>query len=298
MTHLISKKALGLVAMGLAAWVPLASAQADPAGQGRLVTAIQTYQGATNEGRAMAARELRRALAAGKSAPAATRAEATFLLSDYAMRERKKDLALKQAEEGLKLLGGLQAGEAAAVRALGARVKAQALLAKQERLAALKLMVDARLAYGAQKPQANAKWDKVWDELFLWVYIAYAELRGSEKKEGTDLLNARQAEFDLIGKMEGSCENQNDPLIIVNRESNLPAYPIAPMFAGQAGGVFMRLSLNPEGGVTQATATAFSTSEDFAILAERAAANWVATGKGLEQPACRAERPALVVFKY
>ncbi|MCA3697713.1 hypothetical protein [Aquidulcibacter sp.] len=298
MKNLVSMKALGLAAIGLAMLVPLSSAHADAAGQGRLVTAIQTYQSASNEGRAMAAGALRRALASNKNAPAATKAEAIFFLSDYAMRDRKKDLALKQAEEGMKLLETLQASEAPAVRALGARVKAQALLAKEERLAAFKLILDARLAYGTQKPQANAKWDTVGDALKLWEGIAYADLVGAEKKIATDLMAARKTELVRISKMEGSCDFQNNIVRIANMDSNLPAYPIAPLFAGQAGGVMMRISFDSEGRVTKAKVTSFSTSEDFAILTERAASNWVATGEGLSDPNCRTDRPTLVVFSY
>ncbi|AMS29458.1 MAG TPA: hypothetical protein DIU09_12730 [Hyphomonadaceae bacterium] len=298
MKNLVSMKALGLAAIGLAMLVPLSSAQADAAGQGRLVTAIQTYQSASNEGRAMAAGALRRALASNKNAPAATKAEATFLLGDFAIRDRKKDLALKLANDGLKLLDSLQASEAPAVRALGARVKAQALLAKEERLAAFKLILDARLAYGTQQPQADDKWDTVWDELRLWEGIAHADLVGAEKKIATDLMAARKTELVRISTMEGSCDFQNNTVKIANMDSNLPAYPIAPLFAGQAGGVMMRISFDSEGRVTKAKATSFSTSEDFAILTERAASNWVATGEGLSDPNCRTDRPALVVFRY
>ena len=246
----------------------------------------------------MAAAALRRALASNKNAPAATKAEATFLLGDFAIRDRKKDLALKLANDGLKLLDSLQASEAPAVRALGARVKAQALLAKEERLAAFKLILDARLAYGTQQPQADDKWDTVWDELRLWEGIAHADLVGPEKKIATDLMAARKTELVRISTMEGSCDFQNNTVKIANMDSNLPAYPIAPLFAGQAGGVMMRISFDSEGRVTKAKATSFSTSEDFAILTERAASNWVATGEGLSDPNCRTDRPALVVFRY
>lgn len=298
MTNLVFKQALGIAAIGLALLSPLSLAQADTAGQGRLAAAIQTYQTATIEGRAMAAQALRRALASSKNAPIATRAEATFWLGDYAIRDRKKDLALKQADQGLRLLEALQADEAPAVRALGARLKTQALLAKEERLAAYKLILEARLAYGMQKPQADNDWDMVWDELFLWESIASADLVGAERKVATGLRDARESELVRISKMEGKCDFQNFTVKIANIESNLPAYPIAPMFAGQAGGVMMRLSFDTEGRVTKAVATSFSTSQDFAILTERAASNWVATGEGLGNPNCRTDRPTLVVFKY
>ena len=298
MTNFAFKQALGIAAIGLALVSPLTSAQADTAGQGRLVAAIQTYQTATNEGRAVAAQALRRALASSKNAPIATRAEATFWLGDYAIRDRKKDLALKQADQGLRLLEALQADEAPAVRALGARLKTQVLLAKEERLAAYKLILEARLAYGMQKPQADHDWDMVWDELFLWESIASADLVGAERKVATGLRDARESELVRISKMEGKCDFQNFTVKIANIESNLPAYPIAPMFAGQAGGVMMRLSFDAEGRVTKAVATSFGTSQDFAILTERAASNWVATGEGLGNPNCRTDRPTLVVFKY
>ena len=298
MANVVLKQALGIAAIGLAVLFPLSSVQADPAEPTRLVTAIQAYQTATNEGRAMAAQVLRRALASSKNAPIATRAEATFWLGDYAIRDRKKDLALKQADEGLKLLEALQTGEAPAVRALGARLKTQALLAKEERLAAYKLILEARLAYGTQKPQADGKWDTVWDELRLWEGIAHAELVGAEKKIAKDWMAARETELVRISRMEGSCDYQNNTVKIANIDSNLPAYPIAPLFAGQAGGVMMRISFDSEGRVTKAKATSFSTSEDFAILTERAASNWVATGEGLSDPNCRTNRPALVVFRY
>ena len=293
-----SHQALALVALAIVVAVPLTTVRAEPVAQDRLVTAIQTYQNATNEGRDMAAGALRRALAASKNAPIAIKAEATFLLGDFAIRDRKKDLALKQADNGLKLLEALQASEAPAVRALGARVKTQALLVKEERLAAFKLILEARLAYGPQKPPVDGKWDTVWDELFLWQTIANADLRGAEKKEASELLDARQAELVRISKMAGKCDFQNNPVKIINKESNLPAYPIAALFAGQSGGVMMRLSFNSEGRVTRAVATAFSTSEDFAILTERAATKWIATGQGLDQPACMVDRPTLVVFRY
>ncbi|MEY3233480.1 MAG: hypothetical protein RL230_751 [Pseudomonadota bacterium] len=298
MTNFAFKQALGSAAIGLALVSPLSSVQANPAEPTRLVTAIQTYQTATNEGRAIAAQALRRALASSKNAPIATRAEATFWLGDYAIRDRKKDLALKQADQGLRLLEALQADEAPAVRALGARLKTQALLAKEERLAAYKLILEARLAYGTQKPQAGNDWDMVWDELFLWESIATADLVGAEKKVATGLRNARETELVRIGKMEGKCDFQNNTVKIANIDSNLPAYPIAPMFAGQAGGVMVRLSFDSEGRVTKAMATSFSTSQDFAILTERAASSWVATGEGLGDPNCRTDRPTLVVFKY
>ncbi len=298
MTNFVFKQALGIAAIGLALVSPLSSARADTAGQGGLVAAIQAYQTATNEGRAMAAQALRRALASSKNAPIATRAEATFWLGDYAIRDRKKDLALKQADQGLRLLEALQADEAPAVRALGARLKTQALLAKEERLAAYKLILEARLAYGTQKPQADHDWDMVWDELFLWESIASADLVGAERKAATGLRDARESELVRISKMEGKCDFQNFTVKIANIDSNLPAYPIAPLFAGQAGGVMMRISFDSEGRVTKAKATSFSTSEDFAILTERAASNWVATGEGLGNPNCRTDRPTLVVFKY
>ncbi len=298
MTNFVFKQALGIAAIGLALVSPLSSARADTAGQGGLVAAIQAYQTATNEGRAMAAQALRRALASSKNAPVATRAEATFWLGDYAIRDRKKDLALKQADAGLKLLEALQSGEAPEVRALGARLKTQALLAKEERLAAYKLILEARLAYGMQKPQADHDWDMVWDELFLWESIASADLVGAERKVATGLRDARESELVRISKMEGKCDFQNFTVKIANIDSNLPAYPIAPLFAGQAGGVMMRISFDSEGRVTKAKATSFSTSEDFAILTERAASNWVATGEGLGNPNCRTDRPTLVVFKY
>ncbi|MFN7746359.1 MAG: hypothetical protein ACK5QO_08395 [Hyphomonadaceae bacterium] len=298
MANVVLKQALGIAAIGLAVLFPLSSVQAYPAEPTRLVTAIQAYQTATNEGRAMAAQVLRRALASSKNAPIATRAEATFWLGDYAIRDRKKDLALKQADEGLKLLEALQTGEAPAVRALGARLKTQALLAKEERLAAYKLILEARLAYGTQKPQADGKWDTVWDELRLWEGIAHADLVGAEKKIAKDWMAARETELVRISRMEGSCDYQNNTVKIANIDSNLPAYPIAPLFAGQAGGVMMRISFDSEGRVTKAKATSFSTSEDFAILTERAAINWVATGEGLSDPNCRTDRPALVVFRY
>jgi hypothetical protein len=297
MTNFVFKQALGIAAIGLALLSPLSSARADTAGEGRLAAAIQTYQTATNEGRAMAAQALRRALASSKNAPVATKAEATFLLGDYAIRDRKKDLALKQADEGLKLLEALQSGEAPEVRALGARLKTQALLAKEERLAAYKLILEARLAYGTQKPQADGKWDTLWDELTLWERIAFSDLRGAEEKEAINLMAVHQAELVRIGKMEGKCDFLNNPVKIVNIDSNLPNYPIAAVFAGQAGGVMMRLSFNSEGRVTKAVATAFSTSVDFAILTERAAANWIATGQGLDQPTCMVDRPTVVVFR-
>jgi hypothetical protein len=298
MMNVVFKQALGLAAIGLALVSPLSSAQADPTGPSRLIAAIQTYQKATNEGRATAAQALRRAVASSKNAPIATRAEATFWLGDYAIRDRKKDLALKRADEGLKLLEALQTGEAPAVRALGARLKTQALLAKEERLAAYKLILEARLAYGTQKPQADENWDVVWDELFLWESIASADLVGAEKKVAAGLRDARETELVRISKMEGKCDFQNNTVKIANIGSNLPAYPIAPLFAGQAGGVMMRLSFDSEGRVTKAVATSFSTSQDFPILAERAASNWVGTGEGLSDPNCRTDRPTLVVFKY
>ncbi|OYU77824.1 MAG: hypothetical protein CFE32_04205 [Alphaproteobacteria bacterium PA3] len=297
MMNVVFKQALGIAAIGLAVLLPLSSVQADPVEPTQLVTAIQTYQSATNEGRAMAAQALRRALASSKNAPVATRAEATFWLGDYAIRDRKKDLALKQANQGLRLLEALQADEAPAVRALGARLKTQALLAKEERLAAYKLILEARLAYGTQKPQADGKWDTLWDELTLWERIAFSDLRGAEEKEAMNLMAVHQAELVRIAKMEGKCDFLNNPIKIANIDSNLPNYPIAAVFGGQAGGVMMRLSFNAEGRVTRALATAFSTSEDFAILTERAATNWIATGQGLDQPACMVDRPAVVLFR-
>jgi hypothetical protein len=297
MMNVVFKQALGIAAIGLAVLLPLSSVQADPAEPTQLVTAIQTYQSATNEGRAMAAQALRRALAADLDAPTATKAEASFLLGDFALRDGKKDLALKQANQGLKLLEGSGPTYAPAVRAFGARIKTQALLAKEERLEAFKLILEARFAYGAPKIGSEGAWDKVWDDLYLWQRIAFTELREVDKARATALVATRDAEINQISQANGACRFQHEPVKVVNWDTNKPNYPIGPLFASQTGGVLLRLSFDNSGQVTKAEPTAFSPSEDFAILTERVAKNWMVQGRGLNQPACSVGRPAFAIFQ-
>ncbi|WP_395779929.1 hypothetical protein [Aquidulcibacter sp.] len=297
MTNFAFKQVLGIAAIGLALVSPLTSAQADTAGPSRLAAAIQTYQTATNEGRAMAAQALRRALAADSDAPAATKAEASFLLGDFALRDGKKDLALKQANQGLKLLEGSGPTYAPAVRAFGARIKTQALLAKEERLEAYKLILEARFAYGAPKIGLDSAWDKVWDDLYLWQRIASSELVGVEAAVGAAFRHGYEAELTSLLQQDGECGDQNTPLVLTNWENNKPNYPIVPLFANQTGGVMMRISVDADGRVTTAMPTAFSPSEDFAIMTERASKEWIAKGDRLEEAACRVGRPIVVVFR-
>ncbi len=297
MTNFVFKQALGIAAIGLALVSPLSSARADTAGQGGLVAAIQSYQTATNEGRAMAAQALRRALAADADAPTATKAEANFLLGDFALRDGKKDLALKQVNQGLRILDGSAPTNAPAVRALGARIKTQALLAKEERLEAFKLILEARFAYGAPKIGPEGAWDKVWDDLYLWQRIAFTELREVDKARATALVASRDAEFNQISQANGACRFQHEPVSVANWETNKPNYPIGPLFASQTGGVLLRLSFDSSGQVTKAEPTAFSPSEDFAILTERVAKNWIVQGRGLNQPACSVGRPTFAIFQ-
>ena len=297
MANLVFKQALGIAVIGLAALLPLSLARADTAGPSRLVAAIQTYQTATNEGRAMAAQALRRALAADSDAPAATKAEANFLLGDFALRDGKKDLALKQANQGLKLLEGSGPTYAPAVRAFGARIKTQALLAKEERLEAYKLILEARFAYGAPKIGPDGAWDKVWDDLYLWQRIASSELVGVEAAVGAAFRHGYEAELTSLLQQDGECGDQNTPLVLTNWENNKPNYPIVPLFANQTGGVMMRISVDADGRVITAMPTAFSPSEDFAIMTERASKEWIAKGDRLEEAACRVGRPIVVVFR-
>ena len=297
MTNFAFKQALGIAAIGLALVSPLTSAQADTAGPSRLAAAIQTYQTATNEGRATAAQALRRALVADSDAPAATRADANFLLGDFALRDGKKDLALKQANLGLKLLESREPTYAPAARAFGARIKTQALLAKEERLEAFKLILEARFAYGAPKMGPDGAWDKVWDDLYLWQRIVFTELRELDKAKATALAATRDAEINQISQANGACRFQHEPVRVVNWETNKPNYPIGPLFASQTGGVFLRLSFDNSGHVTKAEPTAFSPSEDFAILTERVAKNWIVQGRGLNQPACSIGRPSFAIFQ-
>lgn len=296
MAHLISKKALGLVLIALACQLPFKVAYAQTSGA-ELASAGQAYRMASTENRAMSAQTLRRALARHSDAPAAIKAEANFLLGDFALRDGKKDLALKHANQGLKLLEGLEPTFAPDVRAFGARVKTQALLAKQNRLEAFTLILDARLAYGAPKLGPDGAWDKVWDDLYLWQQIAHTELRGGDRAKADVLLATRGAEIAQISQTNGQCDFQHEPLRVVNWESNRPNYPIVPHFANQTGGVLLRLSVDRQGRVTKAETTAFSPSEDFAIMTERVATNWIVTGRRLDQAACASGRPSFTIFQ-
>lgn len=297
MAYVVLKRALGIAAIGLALVSPQTSAQADTAERSHLAAAIQTYQTATNEGRAMAAQALRRALAADSDSPAATKAEASFLLGDFALRDGKKDLALKHANQGLRLLEDSGPTYAPAVRAFGARIKTQALLAKEERLEAFKLILKARIAYGEAKIGPDGAWDKVWDDLYLWQQIASSELVGVEAAVGAAFRHGYEAELASLSQQDGECRDQNTPLVLTNWENNKPNYPIVPLFANQTGGVMMRISVDGDGRVTTAMPTAFSPSEDFAIMTERAAKEWIANGDRLEDAACRVGRPIVVIFR-
>ncbi len=295
MKNLVSIKALGLAAIGLAMLVPLA-AHAQTSGV-EIAAAGQAYLLSSNENRAAAAQALRRALAGNSEAPAAIKAEANFLLGDFALRDGKKDLALKQANQGLKLLEGREPTFAPEVRALGARVKTQALLAKQDRLEAFTLILNARLVYGAPKMGPDGAWDKVWDDLYLWQQIALAELRERDRAKASVILASRASEMDQISQTNSQCSFQHEPVRVVNWQSNRPNYPIVPHFADQTGGVLLRLSVDSQGRVTKAEPTAFSPSEDFAIMTERVAKNWIVQGRGLNEPACAVGRPSFAIFQ-
>lgn len=295
MKNLISLKALSFAAIGLAILVPLA-AHAETNGA-EIAAAGQAYLRSSNENRATAAQALRRALAGNSEAPAAIKAEANFLLADFALRDGKKDLALKQANQGLKLLEGREPTFAPEVRALGARVKTQALLAKQDRLEAFTLILNARLAYGAPKIGPDGAWDRVWDNLYLWQQIALADLREGDRAKATALLATRAAEVGQISQTNSQCSLQHEPVRVVNWQSNRPNYPIVPHFADQTGGVLLRLSVDSQGRVTTAEPTAFSPSEDFAIMTERVAKNWIVQGRGLDEPACAVGRPSFAIFQ-
>lgn len=296
MKNLVSMKALGLAAIGLAILVPLNASHAQTSGV-EIAAAGQAYLLSSNENRATAAQALRRALAGNSEAPAAIKAEANFLLGDFALRDGKKDLALKQANQGLKLLEGREPTFAPEVRALGARVKTQALLAKQDRLEAFTLILNARLAYGAPKMGPDGAWDRVWDDLYLWQQIALSELREGDRAKATVLLATRAPEIDQISQTDGQCSFQHEPVRVVNWESNRPNYPIVPHFADQTGGVLLRLSVDSQGRVTKAEPTAFSPSEDFAIMTERVSKNWIVQGRGLSEPACAVGRPSFAIFQ-
>lgn len=296
MKNLVSMKALGLAAIGLAALVPHKAAHAQTSGV-EIAAAGQAYLLSSNESRATAAQALRRALEGNPDAPAAIKAEANFLLGDFALRDGKKDLALKLANQGLKLLEGREPNFVPEVRAFGARVKTQALLAKQNRLEAFTLILNARLAYGAPKIGPDGAWDRVWDNLYLWQQIALADLREGDRTKATLLMATRAPEMDQISQTNCQCSLQHEPVRVVNWENNRPNYPIVPHFASQTGGVILRLAVDSHGRVTKAEPTAFSPSEDFAIMTERVAKNWIVQGRGLNQPACTVGRPSFAIFQ-
>ena len=241
-----------------------------------LQASISVYRAANSSSRVSAAatleRNLKRDLSASESVE--LQAEATILLSEFALLDRKKDLALKLAKKAETLLLGSVSPSAPRLKVGAARVKAQALLAQQDRLEALRTIIQARVSYGRPKLSGDAQWDVSWDELFLWQKITTGLLVGPERAIGLGLLTTELGNRVLLGDRDQSCDSEYDRIKRLNPELGIPYFPIVPMLSGQSGGVAMRLTLKPDGSVQDVEVTSFSPSEDFAIVAENAAREW------------------------
>jgi hypothetical protein len=275
-------------------------ARSQTANTSPLWSAIYDYRTATPAMRFAAANKLRQTLERGSNTefPVVLKAEATILLSDFAISDRKKDLALKLTRKGQALLKGSMSPSAPQLLALAARVETQALLADQERLAALETVVKARLAYGTPKLVGGSHWDPHWDQLAMWQSITIDTLRGPERAKGVlkfaEILYGHNIESENAKR----CKGYLDRVKRLNPELGKPNFPIVPMLAGQTGAVFMRLSLDGAGQVTETVVTAFSYSEDFAILAENAVRTWKHSVPPDVNPECLKGLPQIFLYVY
>jgi hypothetical protein len=275
-------------------------ARSQPANTSPLWAVIYDYRTATPATRYAAANKLRKTLERGSSTefPIVLKAEATILLGDFAMSDSKKDLALKLTRKGQALLKGSVSPSTPQLLALAARVETQALLAKEERLDALETIVKARLAYGTPKLVGGSLWDPHWDQLAMWQSITIDTLRGPERAKGVLKLAEMLYRHDIESENAKRCKGYLDRVKRLNPELGKPNFPIVPWLADQTGGVFMRLSLDGEGRVTETVVTAFSYSEDFAILAENAVRTWKYSVPPDVNPECLKGLPQIFLYIY
>ncbi len=289
-----------LCALALVAPMLPSLARSESVSSSPLLLAISDYRAAKSGSRYDAANKLRQTLERVSKAeiPVEMKAEATILLSDFAMSDGKKDLALKLTRDGQALLKGSVSPNTPSLLALAARVEARALLADQERLAALETIVKARLAYGAPKPAGGSQWDPQWDHLAMWQSIAMDELHEPERIKGAAIIETMLKGSGIEGNGIASCSVDYDRITRLNTEVRKPEFPAVPWLVDEVGGVFMRLNVDVKGKVTDTAVTAFSNSEEFVDRAEDAARKWKFSVPTDVNPACLQGRPQVFLYAF
>jgi Gram-negative bacterial TonB protein C-terminal len=259
-----------LVAIGAAPQISIAQVASQ---QSNLAILIGQYQSGTDLVRPNIARQINRAVKQVEKTPetALIRAQALIALSQQAAKERRKDFALKSAQEAMALGAALSGPDGRAVRARASISASHALILKEEFQVAARTMVAARRSYGPLVIEN----DVVWDELLLWASIteASAPERLKDQIDSESLPN--EEALSLLGQRGILCAGQGLGLKRKRNEGREPVYPVNSLYSGLQGGVVMRSNIDPDGRILSTRATAFAPADGFAAAAENAVPTWV-----------------------